>query len=365
LVGVINIAVAAFLFVSFYAYHAGLNIEMGGRVGHGLASAVVQALGLAAYLIPAALLVVAAALFFRAADELTLARAGVGAVLILCAAIGLGLVAPQRPVTGAGGWIGGFVASLSREAFGTLGSFLLVGASMLLSFVFVTRISLGRAVSLAVVGARRGATRAASAATQVARVPAETVVRRSRGNIKKEVRPPNDSPPVIVLADPPRETKLPRGKGKKTSQEEFQFEQSTRYQIPSLSLLDPPSRPAARIDEEALHKSSQILETKLADFGIEGKVVEVRPGPVITTFDIEPAPGIKVNRILSLGDDLAMALRVPGVRILAPVPGKAVVGIEVANPKRDEVRLREMFESEAFVRATSPMVLALGSSSRA
>ena len=74
----------------------------------------------------------------------------------------------------------------------------------------------------------------------------------------------------------------------------------------------------------------------------------MRPGPVITTFDIEPAPGVKVNRIASLGDDLAMALRVPGVRILAPVPGKAVVGIEVANPRRDEVVLREMIEAEAF-----------------
>jgi DNA segregation ATPase FtsK/SpoIIIE, S-DNA-T family len=361
LVAVINVAVAAFLFVSFYAYHAGLNLEMGGRVGYGLASAVVQALGLAAYLIPTALLLVAAALFFRAAEELTLARVGVCVLLILCSAIALGLIAPQRPVTGAGGWIGGFVASLSREAFGTLGSFLLVSASILLSLVFVTRISLARAVSMTVAGARRSATRAATAATQVARAPVETVARRSRGNVKREVlRPANDSPPVIVLADPPREDKPAKGKGKKSKQEEFQFEQSTRYQIPSIALLDSPSRPPARVDEEALHKSSQILETKLADFGIEGKVVEVRPGPVITTFDIEPAPGIKVNRILSLGDDLAMALRVPGVRILAPVPGKAVVGIEVANPKRDEVRLREMIESEPFARGVSPMLLALG-----
>lgn len=364
LVGVINVAVAAFLFVSFYAYHAGLNLEMGGRVGYGLASAVVQALGLAAYLIPTALLLVAAALFFRAADEITLARAGVCLLLILCSAIALGLIAPQRPVTGAGGWIGGFIASLSREAFGTLGSFLLVSASILLSLIFVTRISLGRALSMTIAGARRGATRAATAATQVARAPAESVARRSsRGNVKKDVvlRAPNDSPPVIVLADPPaREAAPAKKRGKKSTQEEFQFEQSTRYQIPSIALMDVPSRPPARVDEDALHKSSQILETKLADFGIEGKVVEVRPGPVITTFDIEPAPGIKVNRILSLGDDLAMALRVPGVRILAPVPGKAVVGIEVANPKRDEVRLRELLESEPFIRGTSPMLLALG-----
>ena len=86
----------------------------------------------------------------------------------------------------------------------------------------------------------------------------------------------------------------------------------------------------------------------------------MRPGPVITTFDIEPAPGVKVNRITSLGDDLAMALRVPGVRILAPVPGKAVVGIEVANPRREEVVLREMLEATSFQQSTSPLALALG-----
>jgi S-DNA-T family DNA segregation ATPase FtsK/SpoIIIE len=361
LVAVVNVAVAAFLFISFYAYHAGLNFEVGGRVGYGVASAVVQALGLAAYLIPTALLCVAAALFFNAADELSIPRALVALFLIVCAAIGLGLAAPSWPVTSAGGWIGGFVAALSREAFGALGSFLLVGASILLSFVFVTRISLGRAATAAAAGVRRGAARAATAATHVARAPTESVARRARGNVKKETRPPTDVPPVIVLADPsPVETKASKGKGRKAQQEEFQFDRSTRYQLPSLALLDVVSRTVLRVDEEALHKSSQILETKLADFGIEGKVVEVRPGPVITTFDIEPAPGVKVNRILSLADDLAMALRAPGVRILAPVPGKAVVGIEVANPRRDEVRLREMLESEAFARATSHMVLALG-----
>ena len=114
------------------------------------------------------------------------------------------------------------------------------------------------------------------------------------------------------------------------------------------------------IDEEALHKSSQILEAKLGDFGIIAKVVEVRPGPVITTFDVEPAPGVKVNRIVSLADDLAMALRVTGVRILAPVPGKAVVGIEVANPTREFVLMRELVESDIYNKSRSLLTVALG-----
>ncbi len=143
-------------------------------------------------------------------------------------------------------------------------------------------------------------------------------------------------------------------------QQELPFAGADRYQMPPLRFLDEREGPPLTVDEEALHKSSQILETKLADFGIEGRVVAVHPGPVITTFHIEPAPGVKVNRIISLGDDLAMALRVPGVRILAPVPGKPVVGIEVANPKREAVTLRELLEAEAFVGSTSPTTLALG-----
>jgi S-DNA-T family DNA segregation ATPase FtsK/SpoIIIE len=135
------------------------------------------------------------------------------------------------------------------------------------------------------------------------------------------------------------------------------------YQTPPLNLLDTPRHAAVRVDEEALRKSSEILEAKLANFGIEGSVVAVRPGPVITTFEIEPAPGVKVNRIVTLGDDLAMALRALGVRILAPVPGKAVVGIEVANAKREHVYLKEILESEPFAQADSTLTLALGKDS--
>ena len=79
----------------------------------------------------------------------------------------------------------------------------------------------------------------------------------------------------------------------------------------------------------------------------------MRPGPVITTFEFEPAPGVKVSRIVNLADDLAMALRAASVRILAPIPGKPVVGIEVSNPRREKVYLREMLESDALPRTPS------------
>src|SRR4029450_192930 len=114
------------------------------------------------------------------------------------------------------------------------------------------------------------------------------------------------------------------------------------------------------IDEAALLTSSRILENKLADFGVAGKVVAVRPGPVITTFEFEPAPGVKVSRIVNLADDLTMALRAASVRILAPIPGKPVVGVEVSNPRRDTVYIREMLQSDAYRAAESKLTLAIG-----
>src|SRR5947208_1883020 len=114
------------------------------------------------------------------------------------------------------------------------------------------------------------------------------------------------------------------------------------------------------LDEAALHASSRILETKLADFQVAGKVVAVRPGPVITTFEFEPAPGVKVNRIVTLADDLSMALRALSVRVLAPIPGKPVVGIEVSNPRREKVFIGELLESVEYEHADSKLALALG-----
>lgn len=111
--------------------------------------------------------------------------------------------------------------------------------------------------------------------------------------------------------------------------------------------------------EELLH-NSEVLENKLADFGIEGKVVQVLPGPVITLYEYEPAPGVKVSRILSLTDDLSLAMKAPSVRILAPVPGKSVVGIELPNPNREIVTMKEIMRSDEFKHASSKIAMVLG-----
>jgi S-DNA-T family DNA segregation ATPase FtsK/SpoIIIE len=124
--------------------------------------------------------------------------------------------------------------------------------------------------------------------------------------------------------------------------------------------LDPAEEQPFKIDKETLHANSIILQKKLADFGVEGEVVAVRPGPVITMYEFNPAPGVKVRRIVMLADDLAMALRAVSVRILAPIPGESVVGIELPNPRRETVYLRELIEGESYQNSDSMITLALG-----
>ena len=131
------------------------------------------------------------------------------------------------------------------------------------------------------------------------------------------------------------------------------------FSLPPISLLDS-IRDRKDINRDDLLRNARVLERKLLDFGIEGRVTEVRPGPVITLYEFEPAPGIKINRITNLSDDLALALKALSIRIIAPIPGKAAVGIEVPNRQRERVSLREILEGKGFVEHPSPLTLALG-----
>ncbi len=132
------------------------------------------------------------------------------------------------------------------------------------------------------------------------------------------------------------------------------------YQRPSVTFLDDPEPRHASVDNENLKMQSRLLEKKLNDFGVHGSVVAVSPGPVITTFEYEPAPGVKINKIVNLSDDLALALRAISIRIVAPIPGKAVIGIEIPNSIREIVRLKEGIISQTFEKSKSLITLCLG-----
>jgi len=187
-----------------------------------------------------------------------------------------------------------------------------------------------------------------------------TIWRQRREKARRRPRPPcpeqeGDAPSIRIKRPPAKRVEtLPE-------QQVFAFmHDENGYRHPSISLLeDAPKRPAG-VDTETLAMKSRLLEKKLEDFGVKGKVVEVCPGPVITTFEYEPAAGVKINKIANLSDDLAMVLRAISVRIVAPIPGKAAVGIEIPNEERELVRFKEVVASGAFVQSKSKLTLCLG-----
>ncbi len=136
--------------------------------------------------------------------------------------------------------------------------------------------------------------------------------------------------------------------------------QPEAFKLPSLSFLAAKAKIKREIDTEKLQEKARILETKLNDFNVRGEVVEILPGPVITTFEYRPAPGIKLSKITGLSDDLALALSAVSIRIVAPIPGRDVVGIEIPNDEREMVNLREMIASKDFIESDSMLTLGLG-----
>jgi S-DNA-T family DNA segregation ATPase FtsK/SpoIIIE len=130
--------------------------------------------------------------------------------------------------------------------------------------------------------------------------------------------------------------------------------------LPPLDLLDEAEPTHRDQSPEELKAQAQFLEQKLRDFGVEGEVVQVLPGPVITMYEFAPAPGIKVSKVTNLQDDLALVMRALSVRVVAPIPGKAVVGIEIPNKRRETVRLRELLAAEEFQTSPSKLTLVLG-----
>ena len=131
-------------------------------------------------------------------------------------------------------------------------------------------------------------------------------------------------------------------------------------ELPPLNLLDDPPAHEPAYSAEALEALSRLVEMKLKDFGIEAEVVAVQPGPVVTRFELRPAPGVKASQITSLQKDLARALSVLSVRVQEVIPGKSVMGLEIANEKREVVTLGEILRSKAYDDTNSPIALALG-----
>ena len=138
------------------------------------------------------------------------------------------------------------------------------------------------------------------------------------------------------------------------------FEPTSSGELPPLSLLDNPPEKVQGYSQQALEAMSRLVEMKLADFGVEVQVVAVNPGPVITRFELQPAPGVKVSQISNLSKDLARALSAISVRVVEVIPGKSTVGLEIPNEAREIVTLGEILKSQEYDKTGSPITLALG-----
>jgi len=172
---------------------------------------------------------------------------------------------------------------------------------------------------------------------------------------------PPKSKPTVAVAEPTRAVApATRPTGKKPSSAQPTLALGDSYQLPTLDLLAPPPKETRQnIDRAGLERNARLLETVLEDFNVRGDIVEVRPGPVVTMYELEPASGIKASRVIALADDIARNMSALSARV-ATIPGRSVIGIELPNPKRETVSLSELVGSQAFEDQNMSLPLILG-----
>jgi S-DNA-T family DNA segregation ATPase FtsK/SpoIIIE len=361
-------------------------LNRGGLVGAYLADGLVQALGTGALIFPVVFLAAGWAMIRGGRFGQWPMHLGAGVLFLaaFCSMLGLHFSgdplfhSADRP----GGLVGSLLAGVLAAWLGIIGGTVILTTLLFLSFLTVTGISMNTLIDTGMQGCRWMAVKISEVGLKFASLYQQweehREVRKAQEEIEKKSKPKINEPVIItrasempgkkIIESRPKKEKAEKAKEKDDQappfpiQGDFPFVQELgAYQVPPLSMLnDPiPMKDAENLREEIL-LASTILEKKLADFGVDGKVVQVLPGPVITLYEFEPAPGVKVSRILSLTDDLALAMRAQSVRFLAPVPGKAVVGIEIPNPKRETVYFKEIISSSAFTESRSKLTLVVG-----
>ncbi len=199
---------------------------------------------------------------------------------------------------------------------------------------------------------------------------ARTLLRSIKGWARKAVPSSNEQDEIKINLNDSSDLKISQEQKVGGAQFESSTKQSldsnkkkskySKFLLPSLDLLDDPPVQSTSYDKERALGKAKIIEEKLLNFGIEGKITEVKPGPVITLYEYKPEPETKINKISSLSNDLAMALKATSVRIIAPIPGKDVVGIEVPNEIRETVYLKDLLSKKQFKNNPNPLYLSLG-----
>ncbi len=293
-------------------------------------------------------------------------------ILLLSASSLVGMFNLKNPYTRFyySGFLGSNISVFITNYFSRLGGFIIFATFMLLSLALVMEILISslfvsifhniKAVLFSLFDFKRRRSRISVAAQPRLR-PAPVI--KPRVDEKKEPLSPaakTKEVPVLPFSMKPKiqiKTPKPAVPEFKASSKEFKIGD---YQLPSLDLLDSPPPFEARQIKEDLEANARILEDTLNDFDISVKVTDIERGPVITRYELEPAPGVKLNRIVALSDDIALAMKAQSVRIIAPIPGKARVGVEVPNSQSSLVYLKEVLVSKEFQETDLPLTLALG-----
>ena len=321
--------------------------NLAGRVGANLSEALFQMIGAAAYLVPAFAAIAAWNGLVRKRSLWTWGEVAGAGLLVVSTATLAALYLPAGEIYG-GGAAGDAAEGVLLDAFGWWGTLIVVVAAAALAVLVYTPFSLRDAVSRVVDRASALRERAAGL----------FVVRRERARRKQAAPAPRRAE---TPSAPPRIVDAPEPTVARERQQALAFMRgSGSYQLPPLSLLADPVAPAKKVGRDELVMNSRLLEKKLFDFDVDGTVTAVHPGPVITMFEVELVPGLKVSKVLNLADDLALAMKAPSVRIVSPLLGKSAIGIEIPNQVREPVALKDILSTPEFLDAPSKLPLALG-----
>jgi S-DNA-T family DNA segregation ATPase FtsK/SpoIIIE len=336
-----------------------------GRFGAWLSDTLFFLFGRPAYLFPIMLGVACFVMFRQREDEEGRTRANTavrigGFMLMLFASCGLATLhwsaEPLRQ--SAGGVLGQFIGNGLASNFNFLGATLFMLAALMagISVAFgvswltiVDGIGAGIWNGIAWIRARRSVARdvAVGVEARKARVEAAKVEeKKAAARAKPRIEAP--APVVEKSERVEKERQVPL------------FDAPKSGELPPLKLLDDPPARESGYSAEALEAMSRLVELKLKDFGVEVEVVAVQPGPVVTRFEMRPAPGVKVSQITGLAKDLARSLSAISVRVVEVIPGKSVMGLEIPNEKREIVTLGEIIKSKSYDEVQSPLALALG-----
>jgi S-DNA-T family DNA segregation ATPase FtsK/SpoIIIE len=372
IIGVLLLAAAIFTGISLLSYSPrdpSLNVvrSVAGQPIHNLlgtsgamvSDITLQILGLSGFVIPLLLFINA----FYCFTHITLTKYLIKVLSLASVGFAIGAMAgiftPKLKFMGntipSAGIFGTFINSYVTHYIGRLGAFLLY------LVVIWTGVALfiNRSLFAILKPVIRIPVKWAKSITNRVSIKKEQTKRKKAVEEKEKRLKWKETAPEITMSiatEKPKE-KVPK-------QEHFAFMEQTEgakdFILPPVSLLKQQPASGARIDEEILKINSKLLLNKLNDYGISGRIVRVNPGPIITVYEFEPAPGIKLSRIVNLSDDLAMALSAISIRIVAPIPGKSVVGIEIPNRDRETVFLRPLLEFEGFSDPRYRLPLALG-----